>query len=246
MNETMEDGISLLELVDIIKKRLWLIIMITIVATTASGLVSYFLLTPVYQTSTELLVKPKTEQNVIVQNDVSLNSQIINTYTEIIKSPAVLEEVSNELNLNRDLSSQITVTTKNESQILLVTVNDTDPVLAKDIANTVASVFQRELVNIMNIDNVNILSKAEDGKHVEPNPMLNMAIAFVVGLMIGVGLAFLLDYLDKTIKNEQDVERYLESPVLGSITLIENDDVADKKGSTKMENRMVRGDSRGA
>ncbi|PMC37580.1 capsular biosynthesis protein [Bacillus sp. UMB0899] len=242
----MEDGISLLELVDIIKKRLWLIIMITIVATTASGLVSYFLLTPVYQTSTELLVKPKTEQNVIVQNDVSLNSQIINTYTEIIKSPAVLEEVSNELNLNRDLSSQITVTTKNESQILLVTVNDTDPVLAKDIANTVASVFQRELVNIMNIDNVNILSKAEDGKHVEPNPMLNMAIAFVVGLMIGVGLAFLLDYLDKTIKNEQDVERYLESPVLGSITLIENDDVADKKGSTKMENRMVRGDSRGA
>ncbi|WP_175640719.1 YveK family protein [Metabacillus schmidteae] len=242
----MEDGISLLELVDIIKKRLWLIIMITIVATTASGLVSYFLLTPVYQTSTELLVKPKTEQNVLVPNDISLNSQIINTYTEIIKSPAVLEEVSNELNLNRDLSSQITVTTKNESQILLVTVNDTDPVLAKDIANTVASVFQRELVNIMNIDNVNILSKAEDGKHVEPNPVMNMAIAFVIGLMIGVGLAFLLDYFDKTIKNEQDVERYLESPVLGSITLIENDDVADKKGSTKMENRMVRGDSRGA
>lgn len=67
MNETMEEGISLLELFDV-KKRIWLIIMITIFATTASGLVSFFLLTPVYQTSTELLVKPKTEQNVIVQN----------------------------------------------------------------------------------------------------------------------------------------------------------------------------------
>ncbi len=98
--------------------------------------------------------------------------------------------------------------------------------MAADIANTVASVFQREIVKIMNVDNVNILAKAEVKEQpvpVKPKPLLNMAIAFVVGMMTGVGLAFLLEYLDNTIKNEQDVEKLLELPVLGSVTTIDDD-----------------------
>ncbi|MED4163945.1 YveK family protein, partial [Halalkalibacterium halodurans] len=101
-----------------------------------------------------------------------------------------------------------------------ITVKHEEPAMAVAIANEIALVFQNEIVEIMNVDNVSILSTAELGDSpspVSPNPMLNMAIAFVVGLMGAVGIAFLLDYLDTTIKDEKEVEDVLELPVLGVI-----------------------------
>src|SRR5690606_36480564 len=113
---------------------------------------------------------------------------------------------------------------ENNSQVVKITVQDTDPKMAADIANTVAAVFENQIKTIMNVDNVNILSPAvvlENQSPVKPQPVLNMAIGLVVGLMIGVGLAFLLEYLDNTIKTEQDIEKLLELPVLGAITTID-------------------------
>ena len=80
-----------------------------------------------------------------------------------------------------------------DSQVVNVTVQDPDPQMAANIANTTAEVFQKEIVNLMNIDNVNILAKANIGENpspVKPQPLLNIAIALVVGLMAGVGLRF--------------------------------------------------------
>lgn len=99
----------------------------------------------------------------------------------------------------------------------------------------------------MNVDNVNILSTAEVKENpspVKPQPVLNMAIAFVVGLMTGVGLAFLLEYLDNTIKTEQDIERVLQLPVLGAIS--EMDDDASKSTQVTATKQRVRGESYGA
>jgi capsular polysaccharide biosynthesis protein len=75
----------------------------------------------------------------------------------------------------------------------------------------------------MNVDNVSVLAKAEIKENptpVKPNPLLNIAIAVLVGLMAGIGLAFLLEYMDNTIKDEDDIERLLELPILGSIQKI--------------------------
>jgi len=77
----------------------------------------------------------------------------------------------------------------------------------------------------MNIDNVNILSKAkveENPAPIKPKPLLNMALALVVGLMLGIGIAFLLEYLDNTIKSEQDIERLLQVPVLGAVAAFDH------------------------
>lgn len=91
----MEETISLKELFQTIKKRLWLIVLITVIATTTSGVVSYFLLTPIYQSSTQLLVnQSKSEQGTVDVNQIRSNIEIINTYNIVIKSPAILEIVS--------------------------------------------------------------------------------------------------------------------------------------------------------
>jgi capsular polysaccharide biosynthesis protein len=121
------------------------------------------------------------------------------------------------------LSNQITVSNANNSQVVNISVQDEQAFLAVDIANTVAQVFQEEVKELMNVDNVNILSPAElpeNPSPVKPNKMLNMAIALVIGLMVGVGLAFLLEYLDTTIKTEHDVEELLGLPILGFVSKI--------------------------
>jgi capsular polysaccharide biosynthesis protein len=223
----MEETISLKELFQTLRKRLGLILSIAFVAVATSGLISYFYLTPIYQSTTQLLVnQAKSDQPVFNSGEIQTNLQLINTYNVIIKSPAILDLVKEELDLDittSQLDSKITVGSQKDSQVLAITVQDPDANMAADIANTTANVFQREIVKIMNIDNVSILAKAELSDNptpVKPNKMMNMAIALVVGLMTGVGLAFLLEYMDNTVKTEQDIEKLLDLPVLGTIAII--------------------------
>ncbi|MDQ0482428.1 YveK family protein [Guptibacillus hwajinpoensis] len=243
----MEETISLKEIFSVLKKRLTLILLITLLATATSGVVSYFLLTPIYQTSTQILVNQKADkENAFDYNQVKTNVELINTYSVIIKSPTILDQVVDDLNLDLStgaLNEKISVSNAQNSQVVSIDVKDPDPTQAVKIANTTASVFEKEISSIMNVDNVSVLSKANfEGtpSPVNPNPVLNMAIALVVGLMVGVGLAFLLEYLDNTIKDEDDIEKLLGLPVLGTIAVIEDKEVGSSKSQSK---KSVRGET---
>ncbi|MFY3790529.1 YveK family protein [Ureibacillus sp. MALMAid1270] len=225
-----EETISLQDIFKVLKKRIGLIISITIGAMLIAGIISFFFLTPIYQGSTQILVnQTKQEQQPIQTSDIQTNLQLINTYNVIIKSPAILNIVIERLDLDTTpsaLTNQITVTNANDSQVVTISVQDEQAFMAVDIANTVAQVFKEEIPKLMNADNVNILSPAvlpADPSPIKPNKTMNVAIAMVVGLMIGVGLAFLLEYLDTTVKTEQDVEDILGLPILGLVSPIPED-----------------------
>jgi len=251
-----EETISLQEVFEIIRKKIALILIITFSAAAISAIVSFFLITPKYERSTQLLVNRSQVSENFSTNEVQTNIQLINTYSEIILSPRILDIAAKELEGLIDLENgeitasylkgKITVNNQNNSQVLNISVEDTDPYRAALIANKVAEVFQREIPSIMNVDNVNILSEAdvpEDLSPVSPKPLLNIAIAFVVGLMLGVGLAFLIEYFDNTIKTEQDIEKYLELPVLGVITTFDMEDMQQKRDfkSLRGERRVKHG-----
>jgi capsular polysaccharide biosynthesis protein len=246
----MEETISLRELFYTLRKRIWLIISIAVVATLASGIISFYVLTPIYSSSTQLLVnQEKSDQPMYNVGEIQTNLQLINTYNVIIKSPAILDLVAKDLDMDvtsEELNEKITVGSEKDSQVLSISVQDADPQMATDIANTTAKVFQNEIVKIMNVDNVSILAQAktkENPSPIKPKPLLNIAIALVVGLMAGVGLTFLLEYLDNTIKNEMDVEKVLGLPVLGAIhTMSEKDRI---KGLNIQNQTEVRGESLG-
>ncbi|KOR86508.1 capsular biosynthesis protein [Bacillus sp. FJAT-22058] len=222
----MEETISIKDIFKTLKKRWKLIMLLTLIAALVSGSISYFLLTPVYQSSTQILVNQKQSENQLDSIQIKSNIDMINTYSVIIKSPAILEKVIDELELDQSvdqLSQKITINSQENSQVFSLTVQDSNPAKAVEIANTVSSIFQKEIKDIMNVDNVSVLAKAEIKENptpVKPNPLLNIAIAVVVGLMAGIGLAFLLEYLDNTIKDEDDIERLLDLPLLGSIQKI--------------------------
>ncbi|WP_170007332.1 YveK family protein [Bacillus fonticola] len=249
----MEETISLQELFQTLKKRMRLILSITLIATIVSAIVSYFLLTPIYQSSTQLLVNQSNEEQTGYNtSQVQTNLQLINTYNVIIKSPAILDLVIEELGLNmtvNQLNEKITVQSATDSQVVNLSVQDEDPQVAANIANTTAEVFRTEIVDLMNVDNVSILAQAVVGENpapIKPQPVLNIAIALVVGLMAGVGLAFLLEYLDNTVKTEQDIEKLLELPVLGVVTTISEQEVKKVVMERQEKQKKRRGERVGA
>lgn len=193
-----------------------MILVIAFGAAIVSAIISFFFMTPIYQSSTQILVNQKKQEGAAIQfNEVQTNIQLTNTYKVIIKSPVILDQVKEKLGLNitvQELNNKIEVANEKDSQVVAVTAQDKDPKLARDIANTTAEVFKGEVAKIMSVDNVTVLSKAELSEElspIKPRPMLNVAIAFVVGLMAAVGLAFLLEYLDNTVKKKKMWKIYL-------------------------------------
>ncbi|MEK4575303.1 Wzz/FepE/Etk N-terminal domain-containing protein [Bacillus sp. FSL E2-8868] len=247
----MEETISLKELFYILKKRLAMILVIAFGAAIVSAIISFFFMTPIYQSSTQILVNQKKQEGAMIQaGEIQTNIQLTNTYKVIIKSPVVLDQVNEKLHLNmtaQALTGKINVANEKDSQVISVTAEDKNPKLARDIANATADVFKGEVAKIMNVDNVTVLSKAEVAENqspIKPRPMLNVVIAFVVGLMASVGLAFLLEYLDNTVKKEEDVESLLGLPVLGIVARMDEETASVK--SHAPSSRKVRGQTIGS
>ncbi|TCI63183.1 YveK family protein [Exiguobacterium sp. SH0S2] len=220
-----EETISLGELFSILKRSKWLIASLALIAALIAFLVSSYVIQPTYEASTQVLVAPKeTQNNMIDTGQVQSSVALVNTYRVIIQSPAILEPVQeNVVGAPEDISNLITVNSEQNSQVINIAVQHTNPVLATDIANEISTVFSKEVKELMSgVDNVKVLSDASVPMFpVSPNILLNTAIATVLGLMIGVAIAFLKVMLDRRIKTEQDVETILELPVLGSIPVID-------------------------
>ncbi|KHE66785.1 YveK family protein [Halobacillus sp. BBL2006] len=250
----MEETISLKEIFEVLKKRMLLILSLAVGAAIISALVTFFVLTPSYQSSSQFIVNQSQEETETPYdiNDIKTNVELINTYNIIIKSPRILDQVVEELNLDMTataLSEKLQVSNAEQSQVVNVVATDNNPAQAAAIANTTVEVFKEEIPQLMNVDNVNILTTANveaDPAPVSPKPALNIAIALVVGLMIGVGLAFLLEYLDNTLKSEEDIENTLELPIMGVVSTISSEDIPAQGRSTKKSNvSNIRGESVG-
>lgn len=235
----MEETISLKDIFMTLRRRLKLLIILPIIAMIVAAAVNFFVLTPMYQNSTQLLVNQTNPnpESIYSQNEIRTNIEMIKTYNEIIKSPFILDKVIDEAGVNltvKELNEMITVSSANESQVMNITVEDDSVEEAAMLANTIATVFQDEVPDLMSVDNVSILSPATftvDQSPVSPNAVLNIAIALVVGLMAAVGLAFLLEYLDTTIKTEKDIEDTLDMPILGAVSNMDSVDDFFKKSS---------------
>ena len=224
--ENTEYEIDLREIFEMLKKRWLMIVSITLVAAITSGVISFFVLTPQYETSTTMIVSYKQDQNsLMTYNELQMSQKLVATYSQIVKSDRIADAVIDKLDLDltaSQLNSKITVSQVGETEILKITVKDEDPVLAALIANTESDVFQQEINDMMEVENVSTIDVAKvPVSPVSPNKLMNIAIATVLGMMVSVGLVFVLEFLDRTYKTPTDIERHLGLPVLGAIPDIE-------------------------
>ena len=211
------------------------IIFITLIAMLVGVLYSYFYITPTYKSSTTLVLAQSSSPNEtsaeITQTDVTLNSKLVSTYSELVKSKAILrqvvESIGNE-NLNEiDLKKNISVQAVKDTEVIEITVKDTDPNLAAQIANKIAEVFSEKVVEIYNISNVYILDKAEASDIPSNiNHVKDIIIFAFIGIVLAIAIVLVVNMLDTTIKTEQDVENTTGLLVLSSIP---NYDIEQKR-----------------
>lgn len=219
----MEETIDLREYLAIIKKKAWIIAAITAVTTFVSAFLSFFVLSPVYEAKTTLIVNTNqsSEDNRITGDEFNVTQRLAVTYGEIIKSRTVLEPVIKNLGLDityEELSKMVTVSPVKDTQIINISVQDTNPLKAKDIANSIPEVFTKEVKRITKANSVEVIDKAvEPLSPIKPNKLMNVLIAFVLGIMIGLFVVFLIEYMDNKMKTPQDVEKHLDLPILGVI-----------------------------
>lgn len=284
-----EQEIDLRVYIQILKKRCAFIGAITLLAVLASAIVSFFILQPVYEARTVLMVTQAAEKlqttsqgnspDSIINNLSRIPVPTMNTYIGQLKSDALMLRVIEHMGLAeygytpRGLNGQVKVTNDKDSYLLDIAVNNKDPQLARDIANTLSQEFiasiternqevmnrsvvfleeqmeavRRELASAesqaererlqgtlnllsegitrtqiarsfdLGSTSLAVVSPAMSAVRVKPDAKMNIAIAFLLGLMASVALALLLEFLDNTIKTTDDIARHLELPVMGMI-----------------------------
>lgn len=216
------EEIDFKELLLILRKRLWIIVLITFLCTGICGLVSYYVLAPEYMTYTTLMIgRPQEYKQGINYDNVMLNQKLVSTYGEIAKSRMVANELMAKLGLRltyEELQKKINVTLVPETEIIKISVKDKSSVAAAQIADEIAKVFIKHVANIMKIDNVQVIDIAEVPlTPYRPKPILNMLIASALGTILSVFFVLIHEYLDDKVKTQEDIEKYFMLPVLGVI-----------------------------
>ncbi len=195
----MEETIDLSKLFTILKKNMKYLIILPIVFLVLSMVITFIFMTPKYSSSTQVLVNQKETDNQMMAQQVQSNLQLVNTYSEIIKSPRILDKVSKNLKgkySSEEISGMLTVSNQAESQILNIAVENESRETASKVANEIAKVFSKDVSKIMNVDNVSILSKADtNGNQISPKPLINA----VVGIFLGLIVALIIIFLKKTL-----------------------------------------------
>ena len=216
----MENTLDFTRIWEIIKKNWMIFLILPIIFLLLSLTYTFLIVQPKYEASTQVLVNQKEKYKDIMAQQVQSNIQLVNTYSEILKSPRILDKVAKKEKdySSTKLSKMISVNTEAESQILNVSVRANSEKKSEKIANDVANVFKKEIPKIMSVDNVTILSKANGtSKKVSPKTTTNIVGGLLLGLVIAIVIVVLKEILDKRIKSEEDVKKELNVPVLGSI-----------------------------
>lgn len=246
MNQNNRDNrddvieIDLVELLGVILHNLWIIIVSGVIVAAVALLVSYFIITPKYESVTKIYVISKTNADTMTYSDLQAGSTLTKDYKELVKSRPVLEEVLAETGIDvelKDLEEQITVEVPTDTRIVSITVEDKDPYEARIIADSVRIAAAKHIQEVMDTEAVNVVEEASlPIEKSSPSILMNTAIGYAVGLFLAIAIVIINYIMDDTIKTPDDVEKFLGVSVLGSIPYSEND-LSDKAEMERYEKK---------
>jgi len=213
---------QLTDYIGALRKKVWIVILSLALSLIISSIVSFFIIKPEYQAFCTLIIgSPKGYQETIEYDDVLLNQKLVSTYREIAKSRTVSREVIKKLGLNISYESfreKINIIQVEDTGIIKIESRFQNPKTAAKLADAVAEAFMKYMAVIMKVENMQIIDKAEIPQNrLKPVPALYISAAAVLGLMLGLMIVFLAEYLDNTIKTSDDITKHLGLPVIGII-----------------------------
>lgn len=241
------EELDLKELISMFLEKKLLIILVVIIFALIGAIYTLKFVTPIYQSSTTLILAQTNlngsngETNSITSSDITLNANLVDNYKEIAESRIVAGKVIENLGLAtsiENIQASTTVSTSSDTEVLKITVSNTDPELACKIANEIATVFTERATEIYKVNNVNVLDEAVVSlTPANVNLFKNIVIFAFVGGILVAGYIILINMLDTTVKTDIDIERTVHLPVLASIVLTED---APKKKKTKSSGKRSR------
>lgn len=235
--ENDEIEIDLLEIFSILLSKLWLILSAGLFMALVCFAVSKFLLTPTYESTTKIYILNKTDNSSVTYSDVQMGTQLTKDYAELINSRYVLEEVIQKLSLPmeyKQLLNKVSVTTPSDTRIVSITVTDTDPVQAMNIANCIREAASDHIQNVMDIEAVNVVETANmPTEKAGPSVMKWTLIGGLLGVLLLCAIILVQYLLDDTIKSSEDVEKYLGLSTLALIPVAEDESTGKKKKKRK-------------
>ncbi|MDK0916462.1 Wzz/FepE/Etk N-terminal domain-containing protein [Clostridium perfringens] len=222
-----ENTISLQEIAYALKKRWKLIVLITIAATLVSAILSFFVIKPKYEATTKLFIgKQETSQNTANydNNDIMMYQKLMKTYAQLVKTSDLVTKAvkSADLDYNqkdiKGILNNLNANPSADTQILDLSYKGGNPKDVLKLTEAITNEFIAESKELIPNGNVQVIQKPQLPEHpVSPNKTLNILIAFILGLMVGVGVVLLLEYLDNTFKSREDLEKTLNLPIIGTI-----------------------------
>lgn len=196
--------ISIEEIMKILKKRRKIIVIITLLSILASVVLSFFIIEPKYEASTKLFIgKETTEANQSYsQSDVIMYQTLMKTYCEVIKTNDLILKAAKEANIDlnaEEVLENLSVITIADTQILEVSFKSENAKEARDLIEEITKEFIKISKELFPNGNVKVLQQVSlPEKPVSPNKIINILIAFLLGLIVSVALSFLLEFFHKT------------------------------------------------
>lgn len=226
MNSKLEE-LDLHDILFILKKHLLLIVIASVLCGVVGLVVAKFLVTPQYESQAELIVNTnsQTANAAEVYDAVQLSQKEVDTYAIIMKNNTILNHVIQDLKLGitkEQLAKKISIKGEGTTEVLALSVKDSDPAMANAIASKIVEYAPSEIIRTVKAGSVEVISQPEAGPNpVSPNTKLYTALAFLLGVVASVLLSFLLETLNNTFTSDDDVKKYLGYPVIGVIPNIE-------------------------
>ncbi|MBU3191202.1 polysaccharide biosynthesis tyrosine autokinase [Clostridium bowmanii] len=215
-----EEDIDFKDYLNIIRKRIFLLLFIIICPMIIAGLLSFYVMKPVYEANSTVIVG-KDNADKITQSEVLMYQDLIKTYSEIGKSRIVAENAIENLKLDiavKDFMLNLSITPKIGTQIIEISYKSGTPETAAEGADALSQAFIQESQKLLPSGSAKIMDKALVPEfEIAPKKKFNIAIGFIIGIMLSFGLVLLINYLNNTIKNEDDIQRYLDLPTIGLI-----------------------------
>ena len=227
MESTVEMELTLSEILSIIVKRIWIIVLCIIVSTVGAFIGTKCLISEKYTASVSMYVAPNNGNADLITslNELNYAQKVVNTYIEILKTDSFMNTVAKTSGLQysaEELRKMVEMGPVNDTEIFKVQVTTTDPKRSLLLANTIARLAPEKIIEIKDADAVRVVDPATlPDKSSSPNVLQNTAIGFTLGLMIGIMTVLIIEMLDKRIKDEDDLLKHYDVPILGIIPIIE-------------------------
>lgn len=218
--EEEEMTIDLMELLQALRRRLWAIVLAALIGGGIAGAFSKFVLTPQYTSTSTLYILSK-ETTLTSLADLQIGSQLTQDYKILVTSRPVLETVIEEVGLDmryEGLKGKISIGNPSDTRILTITVQDSDPQMAKTIVDAIADTASEYIGDIMEMIPPKIVEYGVvPTVKSSPSNSRNAVMGAMLGMVLVCGLVAMEVILNDTIRSEEDVEKYLGLTVLASV-----------------------------